>query len=85
MIKDDYLDLQSCCSVQPRRRYPAASKATKNLAEEFLILINYDRAKGEAILSQLVIEYPHKSIEWYYETAIYQLVKNKKMISNYSS
>lgn len=78
MISDDYSDLQSYCFVQPRRKYPPASKAAKNLAEEFLILIDYNQAKGEAILRELVQQNPHKSLEWYYEIAIYQLTESKK-------
>ena len=77
MISDDYSDLQSCCFVQPKRKYPPASKTAKNLAEEFLILINYNQAKGEAILRELVQQNPNKSLEWYYEIAIYQLIRNK--------
>lgn len=79
MLKDDYSDLQACCAVQPRRKYPPTSKAAKNLAEELLILLNYDRFKVEAILRELVRQTPNKSIEWYYEVAVYRLTKRKKI------
>ena len=79
MSKEDYLDLQACCAVQPKRKYPHPSKAAKNLAEELLILLNYDQVKTEAILRELVRQSPNKSLEWYYEIAVYRLSKRKKI------
>lgn len=78
-MNKDYSDLQSCCSVQPRRKYPPASKAAKNLAEEFLILLNYNQIKAEAILRNLVSQSPDKSVEWYYEKAVYLLSKQSRI------
>lgn len=78
-MNHDYSDLKSCCSVQPRRKYPPVSKAAKNLAEELLILLNYNQVKAEAILRELVSQSPNKSVEWYYETAVYSLNKRSKI------
>ena len=77
-IKEHYCDLQSCCSVQPRRSYSPASKAAKNLAEELLVLLNYDRVKAEAILRELVLLNPERPIEWYYEIAVHNLHQRKQ-------
>lgn len=79
MSKNNYSDLQACCAVQPRRKYSPTSKAAKNLAEELLILLDYDRIKAEAILRELVLQTPNKSVEWYYEVAIYRLNKRQKI------
>lgn len=79
MFKEDYSDLQACCAIQPRRKYPPATKAAKNLAEELLILLNQDQVKAEAILRELVRQNPHKSLEWYYETAVNHFNRRKKI------
>ena len=78
MEKEDYSDLQSCCTVQPRRNYSPASKATRNLTEELLKLLDYNTTRAEAILRELVRQAPNKSLEWYYETAIKELYKQKQ-------
>ena len=64
--------------MQPRRKYPASSKAAKSLAKELLTLLKGDIVKAEAILRELVRQTPNRLVEWYYETAVYRL--NKRQI-----
>ncbi len=70
-------DLHACLTVQPKRTYPVPSKITQELASELLSMVDGDSAKAMAIIRQIMYYSPNKSVEWYYEQAIFQL--NRKL------
>jgi curved DNA-binding protein CbpA len=70
-------DLQNCLAQQPKQIFAANKKSTKELASELLELLNYNSIKAEELLIEIFSEYPHKSIDWYYEQAIIKVIKNK--------
>ena len=69
-------DLKACLSTQSKRTYPVPSKVTKELAEELLSMVNDDSYKAMAIIKKIMFYSPNKSINWYYEQAIFQLNRN---------
>jgi hypothetical protein len=77
MLNLEYTDFQGCLSVQPRRKYPPASKIARDLAAELLALVDDDSAKAMAIVKQIMYYNPNNSVEWYYEQAISQLNRQR--------
>ncbi|WP_013321600.1 hypothetical protein [Gloeothece verrucosa] len=72
-------DLNVCLFIQrrPSRKFSLPGKAAREMAEELVILTNGDRAQIQAILSDLVGQYPDKCIDWYIEQAVNQLQKQR--------
>ncbi|MEM7590709.1 MAG: hypothetical protein AAF383_04180 [Cyanobacteria bacterium P01_A01_bin.83] len=66
-------DLDHCLSVQPRKNRPASSKATQELAEELLTLVDNDSNKAMGVIKQIMYYNPDKSLDWYCEQAIKKL------------
>lgn len=66
-------DLDYCLSIQPKKSRPAISKATQELTEELLTLVNDDSNQAIAIIKQIMYYNPDRSLDWYCEQAIKKL------------
>ncbi|NEO29690.1 MAG: hypothetical protein F6K36_04410 [Symploca sp. SIO3C6] len=71
--------LQDCIAQQNKNTFPSPSITAKKLAEELLELVNYDQAKAEVILSEIVFQNSSKSLEWCFEMAIDKLLQNQRL------
>lgn len=69
-------DLRDCLINRPKRTYPVPSTTTQELASELLSMVNEDSSKAMAIIRKIMFYSPNKSINWYYEQAIFQLNQN---------
>ena len=72
-MQDPNSNLQACLSVQPRRRYSAPSRNTRQLASELLSMVNDDQDRAIAIIQEIMYYNRDRSIDWYYERAIEKL------------
>lgn len=71
--------LQDCIVKQNKKTFASPSRAAKELAEELLELVNYDQAKSENILSEIIFQNPSKSLERCFEIAVEKLIQNQRL------